>query len=112
MLEAKEETPGMSGNSSEGYDQVGGQLVVYEDIHFGGRLPQVIARHLSIGSLLHSLYVYRHIDSENLKDKDKRRANSLYLLASEGVSCLSLCCVPTDRQRIGEQPDYSGGCDE
>ena len=112
MNEYNEETPGMSGNSSEGYDQVGGQLVVYKGIYSGGRLPQVIARHLSIDPLLHSLYVYRHIDNENLKDKDKRRANSLYLQASEVIGCLSLCCVSTDRQRIGEQADYSGGSDE
>lgn len=112
MHKGHEETPGMSSSSTEGYDQVGGQPVVYKDIFSGGRLPQVIVGHLSIDSLLHPLYVYRHIDSENLKDKDKRRANSLYLLASEAIGCLSLCCVPTGRQRIGEQADYSGGCDE
>lgn len=112
MHKSYEETPGMSGNSTEGSDQVGGQLVSIKGTHRQRFSPLKISYHRTDDSLLHSLYVYRHIDSENLKDKDKTEKITPYLLASRGHSRLSNTCFSLDRQVFGGQRTNGGGFDE
>lgn len=112
MHKVHEETPGMSGNSTEGYDQVGGQLVGIKDICSDAYSPERTPIQLEVESALHSLYVYRHIDAENLTNEDKLTIKTLDLQAFWGPGCLSVSCLPFGGQISAGQALKVGEFDE
>ena len=112
MNSTNEETPGMSCNSTEGYDQVGGQLVGIKVIYSDANSPELTPIQLEVESALHPLYVYRHIDTENLTNKDKFTIKTPDLQAFWGPGCLSVSCLPFGGQNSAGQALKVGEFDE
>lgn len=109
MNEYNEETPGVSGNSPEGYDQVGGQLVKDNISCSENAVIRVVNRVTKECVPSHLLYVYRHIDSEKLTDKDIFKAKSPQIKGFRSISCLSIAAPSFGGQEFGGQASIGGG---